>query len=161
MKLKKSASILRKFLLFNLVTFSFLGLFTLIYLGAIQPNLVKKTASNHATIINNTSDHLERLGIEYNNEEIKKFLLSTRFLFQGLDRVQFYSDSGDLIGDTNILDLDLTVFKKSDEIIQNKIDESGKSKEKKDKIEISNDTSISNILNSDYKNEPLIIEKKN
>ena len=160
MKLKKSASILRKFLLFNLVTFSFLGLFTLIYLGAIQPNLVKKTASNHVTIINNTSDHLERLGIEYNNEEIKKFLLSTRFLFQGLDRVQFYSDSGDLIGDTNILDLDLTVFKKSDEIIQNKIDESGKSKEKKDKIEISNDTSISNILNSDYKNEPLIIEKK-
>ena len=73
MKLKKSASILRKFLLFNLVTFSFLGLFTLIYLGAIQPNLVKKIASNHATIINNTSDHLERLGIEYNNEEIKKF----------------------------------------------------------------------------------------
>ena len=160
MKLKKSASILRKFLLFNLVTFSFLGLFTLIYLGAIQPNLVKKTASNHATIINNTSDHLERLGIEYNNEEIKKFLLSTRFLFQGLDRVQFYSNSGDLIGDTNILDLDLTVFKKTDEIIQNKIDESGKSKEKKDKVEISNDNSISKILNSDYKNEPLIIEKK-
>ena len=33
-----------------------------------------------------------------------------------MDRVQFYSDSGDLIGDTNILDLDLTVFKKTDEI---------------------------------------------
>ena len=39
---KKSASILRKFLLFNLAVFSVLGLFTIFYLKAIQPNLVKK-----------------------------------------------------------------------------------------------------------------------
>ena len=42
MKPKKTASILKKFLLFNLTTFSILGLFTIFYLKAIQPNLVKK-----------------------------------------------------------------------------------------------------------------------
>ena len=41
---KKTASILKKFLLFNLTTFSILGLFTIIYLKAIQPNLVKERA---------------------------------------------------------------------------------------------------------------------
>tara|TARA_B100001057_G_C22821904_1_gene939761 strand:- start:621 stop:2138 length:1518 start_codon:yes stop_codon:yes gene_type:complete len=160
MKLKKSSSILRKFLLFNLVIFSFLGLFTLIYLGAIQPNLVKKTASNHIIIINNTSDHIERLNIKYDNEGIKKFLLSTRFLFQGLDRVQFYSVNGELLGDTNILDLDSSVFKRSDEIIQNRINENEKFKERKVKVEDANNNSIFNILKNDYKNEPLIMEKK-
>ena len=42
MKKKKTSSILRKFLLFNLSIFSVLGLFTILYLNAIQPNLVKK-----------------------------------------------------------------------------------------------------------------------
>ena len=51
-----------------------------------------------------------------------EFLLSTRFLFQSLDRVQFYSINGDLIGDTNILDLDKNVFTRSDVIIEETID---------------------------------------
>jgi len=114
MKIKKSYSILRKFLLFNLSIFSILGLFTLLYLMAIQPNLVKKRTANHFVIIKNTTDHLKRLNIKFNENEIKTFLLSARFLFQSLDRVQFYSDSGTLIGDTNILDLDQKVFTKSD-----------------------------------------------
>ena len=50
-----------------------------------------------------------------------------------MDRVQFFSDSGELIGDTNILDLDTSVFEKSDEVIEegveNKIDEIKPSKE--------------------------------
>ena len=112
MKKKKTSSILRKFLLFNLSIFSILGLFTILYLNAIQPNLVKKVSASHFIIINNTSDHIERLGVEFNKEGIKQFLLSTRFLFQGLDRVQFLSEKGDLIGDTNILDLDTSVFEK-------------------------------------------------
>ena len=112
MKKKKTSSILRKFLLFNLLIFSVLGLLTLFYLNAIQPNLVKKTSESHFIIINNTSDHIERLGVEFNKEGIKQFLLSTRFLFQGLDRVQFFYKSGELIGDTNILDLDTSVFEK-------------------------------------------------
>ena len=122
MKQKKSASILRKFLLFNLAVFSVLGLFTIIYLKAIQPNLVKKRATNHYIIISNTIDHLDRLNVNFNSEEIKKFLLSTRFLFQSLDRVQFYDNEGRLIGDTNILDLDQNVFTKSDVIIEETID---------------------------------------
>jgi len=122
MKRKKTASILKKFLLFNLIVFSVLGIFTLLYLKAIQPNLVKTRTYNHLAIINNTSDHIERLNVNLNKEDIKKFLLSTRFLFQGLDRVQFYNIGGDLIGDTNILDLDQNVFSKSDLILEENLD---------------------------------------
>ena len=122
MKSKKTASILKKFLLFNLTTFSILGLFTIFYLKAIQPNLVKKRAINHKIIINNTVDHLERLNVDYSSNGIRTFLLSTRFLFQSLDRVQFYDSNGELIGDTNILDLDQNVFSRSDVIIEEAID---------------------------------------
>ena len=118
MKLKKPASILRKFLLFNLFIFSILGLFTILYLMAIQPNLVKQRSSKHIVIIKNTSDHLNRLNINFNEEGVKTFLLSSRFLFQGLDRVQFYTNEGKIIGDTNILDLDQGVFSKTDSIFQ-------------------------------------------
>ena len=118
MKNKKKSSILRKFLLFNLSTFSILGLFTILYLNAIQPSLVKKTSSNHFIIIKNTSDHIERLQVNFDKKSINQFLLSTRFLFQSLDRVQFLSKEGDLIGDTNILDLDTSVFERSDVVIQ-------------------------------------------
>ena len=37
----KSSSILRKFLVFNLIVFLFLGIFTFLYLNAIKPNLIK------------------------------------------------------------------------------------------------------------------------
>ena len=118
MKEKKSASILKKFLIINLTVFSVLGLFTIIYLEAIQPNLVKERSDNHKIVIKNTKDNLERLNIEYTKEGIRDFLLSTRFLFQSLDRVQFYDLSGNLIGDTNILDLDQSVFTGSDIIFE-------------------------------------------
>ena len=39
---KRSSSILKKFLLFNFFVFLVLGLFTVLYLKAIQPNLIKK-----------------------------------------------------------------------------------------------------------------------
>ena len=39
-------------------------------------------------------------------------------MFQSLDRVQFYDLSGNLIGDTNILDLDQSVFTGSDIIFE-------------------------------------------
>ena len=56
---KKTSSILRKFLLFNLIVFSILGLFTFIYLQAIQPNLVKNKTINHQTLyLNAEYDHL-------------------------------------------------------------------------------------------------------
>ena len=122
MKQKKSASILKKFLLFNLTVFSVLGIFTIIYLEAIQPNLVKDRTINHKVIISNTIDHFDRLSIEFTTEGIRTFLLSTRFLFQSLDRVQFYDLRGNLIGDTNILDLDQNVFSRSDFIFEETLD---------------------------------------
>ena len=161
MRQKKSASILRKFLLFNLSVFSILGLFTIIYLKAIEPNLIKKRTANHFIIINNTVDHLERLNVEFNSKNIKTFLLSTRFLFQSLDRVQFYSISGDLIGDTNILDLDQNVFIKSDIIIEETIDGQIKQKDNSKKIiKEQNENLIKETILNKYQDEPITISEK-
>ena len=162
MKQKRSASILKKFLLFNLSVFSVLGILTIAYLKAIQPNLVKKRASNHYIVINNTVDHLQRLNIKFNEKELKTFLLSTRFLFQSLDRVQFFDIKGNLVGDTNILDLDQNVFTKSDTII---IEETinGKTKEKKDskkKIKGEVRNLIKETILKNYQNEPITISEK-
>ena len=160
MRQKKSASILRKFLLFNLGVFSILGLLTLVYLKAIQPNLVKKRAASHYIIINNTIDHLQRLNINFNSEDIKTFLLSTRFLFQSLDRVQFYSMRGNLIGDTNILDLDQNVFTRSDVVIEETLD--GQIKEKdnfKETTKDQNKNLIRETILNKYKNEPITISE--
>ncbi len=159
MKKKKTSSILRKFLLFNLSIFSVLGLLTIIYLNAIQPSLVKKVSTSHFIIINNTSDHIERLGVEFDKEGIKKFLLSTRFLFQGLDRVQFYSMDGQLIGDTNILDLDTSGFVKSDEVIEEG-SEKKQTKIKSPSEEKSEANSITNILKNKYKDQPITLESE-
>ena len=159
MKKKKTSSILRKFLLFNLSIFSVLGLFTILYLNAIQPNLVKKVSSSHFIIIKNTSDHIERLEVAFDEEGIKQFLLSTRFLFQGLDRVQFFSKDANLIGDTNILDLDTSVFEKSDEIIEEGVEK--KPSLEKNLIEESAEKNlIKNIIKNKYKDQPITIENE-
>ncbi len=161
MKQKKSASILRKFLLFNLAVFSILGLFTIFYLKAVQPNLVNKRASDHYIIISNTLDHLRRLNINFNSKDIRTFLLSTRFLFQSLDRVQFYNNEGDLIGDTNILDLDQNVFTKPDAIIEETIDGQIKKRENlRQSVRDSNKDLIRQTIINEYKNEPLTISEK-
>jgi two-component system sensor histidine kinase ChvG len=161
MKPKKTASILKKFLLFNLTTFSILGLFTIFYLKAIQPNLVKKRATDHKIIISNTVDHLKRLNVNYSEEGIRTFLLSTRFLFQSLDRVQFYDLSGKLIGDTNILDLDQNVFSRSDVIIEETI--GGKKSTNEPFLAKTNeksDDSLKKILQQ-YKGTPLTLSEVN
>ena len=59
-------------------------------------------------------------------------MLSTRFLFQSLDRVQFYNDEGYIVGDTNILDLDQNVFSRTDTIIEGKIGETSSNVENKE-----------------------------
>ena len=156
---EKTSSILRKFLLFNLSIFSVLGLFTILYLNAIQPNLVKKVSESHFIIINNTSDHIERLEVNFDEEGIKQFLLSTRFLFQGLDRVQFFSKNANLIGDTNILDLDTSVFEKSDEVIEEGVVKK-QTQEKPLKEENTEKNSITNIIKNKYKDQPITIENE-
>ena len=165
MKEKKSASILKKFLLFNFFVFLVLGIFTIIYLEAVQPNLVKKRSANHSLIIKNTSDHLERLKISFNKESITQFLLSTRFLFQSLDRVQFYNTEGVLIGDTNILDLDQSVFTKSDLVLEQNIDANNLDTNKEQTLnQNENDekegNSIREVILKDFQGETLVIENE-
>jgi len=161
MRQKKSASILRKFLLFNLGVFSVLGLFTIIYLKAVQPNLINKRTANHNVIISNTVDHLERLNIQFKEDEIRTFLLSARFLFQSLDRVQFFNIQGELVGDTNILDLDQNVFSKSDIVIMETIDGKIKKKDNKDNlIKDKNIDLIKKTILNDFKDQSITITNK-
>tara|TARA_B100001250_G_scaffold304922_1_gene266857 strand:+ start:8601 stop:10136 length:1536 start_codon:yes stop_codon:yes gene_type:complete len=165
MKAKKSASILRKFLLFNLLVFSILGLFTIFYLKAIQPNLVKKRTASHIVIIKNTSDHLKRLDIKFDQKSIKTFLLSSRFLFQSLDRVQFFDKNGNIIGDSNILDLDQSVFSKSELVIQEKIDGSNiQNKQIDKKILNESNSKNQNVIKDEilkkFQNKPIVLENK-
>ena len=105
-----SSSILRKFLVFNLIIFLFLGVWTYLYLNAIKPNLINNRSDHHTIIINNTSDHIKRLNVEFTKEAMTEFLLSTRFLFQNLDRVQFYDLDSNLLADTDTLDLAQNIF---------------------------------------------------
>tara|TARA_B110000211_G_scaffold45983_1_gene49039 strand:+ start:5812 stop:7347 length:1536 start_codon:yes stop_codon:yes gene_type:complete len=165
MNKKKSASILKKFLLFNFLVFSVLGLITFIYLQAIQPNLVKNKSINHLVVIKNTSDHLERLNINFNEKNLSTFLLSARFLFQNLDRVQFFNLGGNLVGDTNMLDLDQNVFSRSELVIEQEIDsknidQTNNSPKNKINYSLNYYKEIKNIILNEFKNEPLIIESK-
>ena len=114
----KNPSILKKFLLINFIIFLVIGLLTIFYLMAIEPSLVKKKSSDHIQIIDNTISHIERLNIRFESNEITRFLLSTRFLFQSLDRVQFFDNDINMLGDTNVLDLDPRSFSKKFEVIE-------------------------------------------
>ena len=159
MKQKKSASILKKFLLFNFTVFSILGIFTIIYLEAIQPNLVKDRTANHKVIISNTVDHIDRLSIDFTKEGISTFLLSARFLFQSLDRVQFYDLQGNLIGDTNILDLDQSVFSKSDFIIEETLDGKSITPEIQERLEEEENDNVKEIILNQYGDQLITIDE--
>ena len=105
-----SSTILKKFLFFNSFIFLILGIFTFLYLIGVKPNLVKKRSQQHDTIIENTSDHINRLNIKFTKDNTIEFLLSTRFLFQNLDRVQLYDLESNLLADTDTLDLVQDIF---------------------------------------------------
>jgi len=108
--LLKNLSILKKFLFINLIFFTIIGLFTFVYIKNVQPNLIKKKSSNHIEVIKNTIDNLTRLDVKFVEEDIRRFLFSTRFLFQNLDRVIFFDNELNLVGDTDTLDLDPRSF---------------------------------------------------
>tara|TARA_B100001115_G_scaffold33165_1_gene24541 strand:- start:437 stop:1858 length:1422 start_codon:yes stop_codon:yes gene_type:complete len=72
--------------------------------------LLKKKSEDHINIINNTTDNIKRLNIKFEEKDIRKFLFSTRFIFQNLDRVIFFDNKLKLIGDTDTLDLDPRSF---------------------------------------------------
>ena len=117
-----SSSILKKFFVFNFIVFLVLGIFTFLYLKATKPNLIKNRSNQHTIIINNTSDHIERLNVEFSKESMTEFLLSTRFLFQNLDRVQLYDLNYNLLSDTDTLDLVQDVFVRSQNVQETPID---------------------------------------
>ena len=141
-KYLKNLSILKKFLFINFIIFTIIGSFTIIYLNNVQPNLIKKKSINHINTIDNTIDTLIRLEIKFIAEDIRKFLFSTRFIFQNLDRVIFFNNDLNIIGDTDTLDLDPRSFstrldeiefeslneKKLDQNIENKNTDTSKNK---------------------------------
>ena len=131
-----SSSILKKFLFFNLVIFLVLGVFTFLYLNAIKPNLVKNRSIQHQKIIQNTSDHINRLNVSFTKESVTEFLLSTRFLFQNLDRVQLYDLNFKLLADTDTLDLAPDAFVKSQNVQETSIDKLD------EKLNLNEDTEI-------------------
>ena len=128
--LLKNLSILKKFLFINLIIFIVIGAFTIIYLNNVQPNLIKKKVSNHIQVIDNTINHIERLGVKFNEDDIRKFLFSTRFLFQNLDRVILFDNKFNLVGDTDTLDLDPRSFSQKLDIIELELLDKSVSKKK-------------------------------
>ena len=143
--LLKNLSILKKFLFINFIFFTIIGIFLFIYLKNVQPNLIKKKSSNHIEVINNTIDNLTRLNVEFVEDDIRKFLFSTRFLFQNLDRVIFFDNQLNLIGDTDTLDLDPRSFSQRLDIVEFEVLTEKKTKEitEKKNIDVGNNNVVS------------------
>ena len=145
----KKLSILKKFLFINLIIFIVIGCLTVVYLNTIQPNLINKKTSNHINIINNTIDHIKRLKINFSEKDIRKFLFSTRFLFQSLDRVIIFDNKLNLIGDTDTLDLDPRAFSQKLQVIEMDMlnNENEINNKKKEKINKKNNNLNEILLN--------------
>jgi len=141
--LLKNLSILKKFLFINLIIFIIIGSFTVIYLKTIQPSLINKKTTNHIKIIDNTINHVQRLKIKFTEEDIRKFLFSTRFLFQNLDRVIVFDQQLNLVGDTDTLDLDPRSFSQRLDIVELEILDNKTSKEVVQKKNINKEKTIS------------------
>ena len=144
----RNLSILKKFLFINLIIFIVIGSFTTIYLGSVKPDLIKKKTLNHIKVINNTIDHIQRLKIKFTEDDIRKFLFSTRFLFQNLDRVILFDSQYKLVGDTDTLDLDPRSFSQKLNIIELEIldDETSKKIVKKKNINKDKAIPLNDIL---------------
>ena len=144
----KSLSILKKFLFINLIVFLIIGSLTLLYISNVKPNLIKDKKSKHIQIIDNTIEHILRLDIKFEEEDIRKFLFSTRFLFQNLDRVILFDNQLDLVGDTDTLDLDPRSFSNRLDIVQLEIlnEKTSKKKTEIKNIDKEKNISIKDIL---------------
>jgi len=114
----KSLSILKKFLFINLIIFLVIGSLAFLYISNVKPNLIKNKTTKHIQIINNTIEHILRLNIKFEEEDIRRFLFSTRFLFQNLDRVILFDNQFNLVGDTDTLDLDPRSFSNRLDIVK-------------------------------------------
>jgi len=139
----KSLSILKKFLFINLVIFLIIGCLTALYISNAKPNLIKNKTSKHIEIINNTIEHILRLNIKFEEEDIRRFLFSTRFLFQNLDRVILFDNQFNLVGDTDTLDLDPRSFSSRLDIVELEILDKEKSKKIEETKNINKEKTVS------------------
>ena len=161
-----SSSILKNFLIYNFIVFLLLGIFTYLYLKAIKPNLIKDRSEQHIKIIKNTSDHINRLNIQFDKESMTNFLLSTRFLFQNLDRVQLYDLNNNLLADTDTLDLVQDVFIRNQNVEERPINELNEDLNQNDNIDSIQATTFNTenyvkiYSNQKKNNEELIISEK-
>ena len=167
-KYLKNLSILKKFLFINFIIFIIISLFTFFYLNNVQPNLIKKKSVKHVNVIDNTINTLIRLDVKFDVDDIRKFLFSTRFIFQNLDRVIFFDNDFNLIGDTDTLDLDPRSFSsRLDEIEFESLNESENDKiDKNENINLTKNKALSfkdilkKYLNSDvYGNSYTFIQQ--
>ena len=142
----KDLSILQKFLFINLLIFVIIGSFTVLYLQSIQPNLINNKKFKHVQIIDNTIDHIQRLNIKFKKDDIRKFLFSTRFLFQNLDRVVIFDSKFNLIGDTDTLDLDPRSFSQRLDIVEMDLTSKKTEVAEEETIDISKKLSLNDIL---------------
>ena len=139
----KSLSILKKFLFINTIIFLIIGCLTILYIGNVKPNLILKKTINHIKIIENTINHISRLDVKFEEEDIRKFLFSTRFLFQNLDRVILFDNQFNLVGDSDTLDLDPRSFSNRLDIVQLEILNQETIKETTEKKDINKKKTIS------------------
>ena len=58
------------------------------------------------------------MNIKFEENDVRKFLFSTRFLFQNLDRVILLDNQFNIVGDTDTLDLDPRSFSNRLDIVQ-------------------------------------------
>ena len=152
----KDLSILKKFLFINLLIFVIIGSFTVLYLQSIQPSLINNKKVKHIQIIDNTIDHIQRLNIKFREDDIRKFLFSTRFLFQNLDRVTIFDSKFNLIGDTDTLDLDPRSFSQRLDIVEMDVtskEEKIVEEKKEDTVYKNNKQLLTDIL-IDYTSSP-------
>ncbi len=102
-KILKNLSILQKFLFINLVVLVIIIIITFFYLGAIQDNLINQKQKSHTDIITQTTINLKKSKVNFNENGINEFLFSkkSRFpYFEKLDRVIFFDNQLNWIGDT-------------------------------------------------------------
>ncbi len=140
-KILKNLSILQKFLFINLIVFIFIIIITFFYLSAIQKNLINEKQKNHKDIISQTILNLEKSNIKLNEYGISEFLFSkkSRFpYFEKLDRVIFFDDKLNWIGDTRSIPSSLLLIE-----------------------ELTEQSSENNFSNQENKNETIFDEDLN
>ena len=76
----KNLSILKNFYLSIFLFFNYWN-FNYFYLNSIKPTIIKNKTSNHVNVLNNTIENLNRLGIKFNQNDIKKIFIFNSISF--------------------------------------------------------------------------------